>query len=245
MSPNSQPAPCALRPILRNGALASPAHNGAAANLGWFPLEVSDFPAELPAAAGDSVVQRLRPRGISPSTPPAASVLPELAAVEVNPPQRVLLTHVFTDIVASTETVERIGDRAWCHLLLQHNSLVREHVKTHRGREIDAAGDGFYLVFGCPSRAVTFALAVRTALTGIGIKIRIGIHSGECEVASGRIVGVSVHTAARITDAAAAGEILVSNTVRELVAGSEYRFGKKDMQVLKGLSENRQLFALA
>jgi class 3 adenylate cyclase len=173
-----------------------------------------------------------------------ASVLAEPAAAEVSRPERALLTLVFTDIVASTETLERLGDRVWCSLLLHHHNLVREHMKAYRGCEIDAAGDGFFLVFDRPSRAVQFAVAVRTSLKGIGIDLRVGIHTGECEIVSRRVEGVAVHTAARVVKAAAAGEILVSSTVRDLVAGSEHRFIKKDLQILKGLSEPRQLFAL-
>lgn len=244
MSLEAQTARHAIHPMLLDGTLGAPTHGGEAADPDWPPMEISDLPGGLPADRCESAADRLRQREISRSSRFVTPVVAELSAAHGSRPQRVLLTHVFTDIVASTETVERIGDHAWCLLLLQHNRLVREHLKTHRGREIDAAGDGFFLVFDCPSRAVRFALAMRSALKGIGIDLRIGIHTGECEIASGRIVGVSVHTAARITNAAAAGEILVSNTVKELVAGSEHRFSNKDVQVLKGLSEPRQLFAL-
>ncbi len=244
MSLDAQAAPDTGRHMSINGATASPNQAGEARSLDWCYQEASDLPVELPAIRGESAVRQLRQNGINRSNPPLRSVVVELAAADVSRPQRVLLTHVFSDIVASTETAERIGDRAWCALLLRHNQLVREHLRVHRGCEIDAAGDGFLMTFDCPSRAVQFAVAVRSALKRIGVVLRIGIHTGECEVVGGRVIGISVHAAARIVHAAGAGEILVSSTVRDLIAGSGYGFSKKDVQVLKGLSEPRQLFAL-
>lgn len=244
MSLNAQPVQHTRRQFQVNGPHASPSQDGVASDLGFAFAEVPNSPVELPAARGGAAVLRVRQRGMTRANQPLESVAVDLAGADASRPQRVLLTHVFTDIVASTETAERLGDRAWCALLVQHSDLVRQHLNIHRGREIDAAGDGFFLVFDCPSRAVQFAAAVRNALERIGIHLRIGIHTGECEVTSGRVVGVSVHAAARIANAAAAGEILVSSTVRELVAGSEHRFNNKDVQILKGLTEPRQLFAL-
>lgn len=167
-----------------------------------------------------------------------------LMPVDSNKAERMLLTLVFTDIVGSTEMLERVGDRLWCSLLLHHRQLVREHLDACCGREVDAAGDGFFLAFDRPSRAIVFALEVRDALRTIGIEVRVGIHAGECEVIGKRVEGLAVHTAARVAGAATAGEILVSNTVRDLVAGSEHRFVKHVVRVLKGLSQPRDLFAL-
>lgn len=158
--------------------------------------------------------------------------------------ERVLLTLVFTDIVGSTERLERVGDRVWCALLSNHHDLVRRHLLQSRGREVDAAGDGFFLAFDLPSQAVSFALVVRSALQEIGIEIRIGIHVGECEVSGGRVEGLAVHTAARVAGAATAGEVLVSGTVKDLVAGSGHRFEERETRILKGLSGPRALFAL-
>jgi class 3 adenylate cyclase len=166
------------------------------------------------------------------------------AATDVVQSQRVLLTFLLTDIVGSTQTAERLGDHAWCSLLFRHHSIVRGHLKSYNGREIDAVGDGFFLTFDRPGLAVHFAIAVRAALKDIGIDIRAGIHAGECELIDGRVQGIAVHTTARIAHAADDGEILVSNTVRDLLAGSGLRFSGRDEQILKGLSEPRRLFAL-
>jgi class 3 adenylate cyclase len=246
MSIATQPVPHTSSLISLNGSPRSPNEDGDVHDLDRRPSRVgaSNSAVELRAVPGASAVLQLRQNGANPSNTTLASDLFEPVVSDASRSERVLLTHVFTDIVASTETLERVGDRVWCSLLLRHHNLVREHLKAYRGREIDAAGDGFFLVFDCPSRAIQFAVAVRTALKGIGIDLRIGIHTGECEVLCGRIEGVAVHTAARVANAATAGDILVSSTVRDLVAGSEHRFSKKDVRVFKGLSEPRQLFAL-
>lgn len=178
-------------------------------------------------------------RAVRPDANPTSFVVNSDAGEE-----RLLLTVVFTDIVGSTELLERVGDKAWCALLAQHRALVRGLVASHRGREVDAVGDGFLLAFQSPSRAVRFAVAVIPVLQAIGIEIRIGIHTGECEVVDGRIEGVAVHTAARVASAAGAGDILVSSTVRDVVAGSAYQFAIRERRVLKGLSDARELFAL-
>ena len=175
---------------------------------------------------------------------PGRSGVDNVVPVASHDAERVLLTLVFTDIVGSTETLEQVGDRVWCALLMHHRELVRGHLKACGGREVDAAGDGFFLVFDRPSQAVGFALVVRDALRRIGIEVRVGIHVGECEVIGERVEGLAVHTAARVAGAATAGEILVSSTVKDLVAGSQHRFDKRDVRVLKGLSEPRALFAL-
>jgi len=164
-------------------------------------------------------------------------------AVETGP-ERALLAFVFTDIVGSTEMAERLGDHAWCALLLRHHALVRTHIGRFGGKEIDTAGDGFFVVFDRPSRALQFLTVVRKILAEIGIHIRAGVHAGECEVAGPRVEGVAVHVAARVAGAAGSGDIMVSATVRELLAGSEFRFKGGDLHELKGLAEPRALFAL-
>ncbi len=244
MSPDAQPVRRTGRQFLVNGPQYAASHDEVVGDFDSGGSEILESPVEFPAVRGESFTLRLCQNGTGRAAQALQSVEFDLAGADASLAQRVLLTHVFTDIVASTEMAERLGDRAWCLLLAQHTDLVRQHLKIHRGREIDAAGDGFFLVFDCPSRAVQFAVAVRSAMEGIGITLRIGIHTGECEVANGRVVGISVHAAARIANAASAGEILVSSTVRELVAGSEHRFNSKELQFLKGLSEPRQLFAL-
>jgi len=185
-----------------------------------------------------------RPAGFPGFAHPARRAADKLVPNEPGEPERVLLTLVFTDIVSSTETLEQVGDRVWCALLLHHHELVREHLQACGGREVDAAGDGFFLAFDRPSRAACFALTVRDALRRIGLEVRVGIHAGECEVIGTRVEGLAVHTAARVAAAATAGEILVSSTVKDLVAGSQHRFDKREVRVLKGLSEPRALFAL-
>jgi class 3 adenylate cyclase len=244
MSLDAQSVPRTTTQNLLNGSFSS--DEGVNVRVpDWSTSRVEDSKSlgELPAIRGESAFLEVLQRGAS--RPDTASASAKPAVAEVSRSERALLTLVFTDIVASTETLERVGDRMWCLLLLHHHELVRGHLKAHRGREIDAAGDGFFLVFDRPSQAVQFAVAVRRALKEIGIDLRVGVHAGECEVVSRRVEGVAVHMAARVASAAAAGEILVSSTVRDLVAGSEHRFSKKDdPRVLKGLSEPRQLYRL-
>jgi class 3 adenylate cyclase len=158
--------------------------------------------------------------------------------------ERALLVFVFTDIVGSTETAERLGDQAWCALLLQHHIIVRAHLRSCGGREVDAAGDGFFAVFERPSCALRFLTLARAALIEIGVQIRAGVHAGECAIVGTRVEGVAVHVAARVASAGRSGEILVSQTVKDLLAGSELRFQAMGLHALKGLTEPRLLFAL-
>jgi class 3 adenylate cyclase len=200
-----------------------------------------------PGTKGESTFLRLI--GGAPSAadvPPAhlREALQDNDIAAAEGPERVLLTFLFTDIVGSTETAERLGDRAWCRLLMQHHAVVRSHLGRFGGIEMDTAGDGFFVVFDRPSRALQFAAAVRSALAEIGLTIRVGVHAGECEIAGGRAEGVAVHVAARVTGAASQGEILVSSTVRDLLAGSGLRFSGRDAHTFKGLAEPRFLFAL-
>jgi len=166
------------------------------------------------------------------------------SAVTEAPQERALLVFVFTDIVGSTETVERLGDHAWCALLLKHHTIVRAHLRSCGGREVDAAGDGFFAVFDRPSCAIRFLTLTRAALREIGVQIRAGVHAGECAIAGPRVEGVAVHVAARVAGAGRGGEILVSHTVKDLLAGSDVRFQTMGLHALKGLAEPRLLFAL-
>jgi class 3 adenylate cyclase len=127
---------------------------------------------------------------------------------------------------------------------MRHHAIVRSQLGRFGGVEMDTAGDGFFVVFDRPSRALQFAAAVRSALDEIGLGIRVGVHAGECEIAGGRAEGVAVHVAARVVGVAGEGEILVSSTVRELLAGSGLRFSGGDVHAFKGLAEPRFLFAL-
>lgn len=158
--------------------------------------------------------------------------------------ERSLLTLLFTDIVGSTGTVERLGDEAWQALLLEHHAIVRSRLKSFGGREVDHAGDGFFATFDQPSPAVRCAEAIRVALDAIGIVVRAGIHAGECQTVDGQVTGVAVHVAARISSIAQPGEILVSGSLKDLVAGAGLEFSDRQWHTLKGLCGRRQLFAL-
>lgn len=171
-----------------------------------------------------------------------ASFLPNGECASTRAPQRVLATLLFTDIVDSTGLAERLLDTEWTTLMTRHRAIVRQALAECQGREIDCAGDGFFAAFDRPSLAIASAARIRDALHGLGLEVRAGVHTGECEAVEGRINGVSVHVAARIAATATAGEILVSAAVRELVAGSEIRFGEGTLHHLKGLSEARLLF---
>jgi class 3 adenylate cyclase len=158
---------------------------------------------------------------------------------------RVLATVLFTDLVGSTELVRRLGDRRWREVLDRHHDEVRRQLTRFRGREIDTAGDGFFASFDAPARAIRCATGVRSAVQDIGLQLRIGIHAGECERAGTGLRGVAVHVGARIGAIAAAGEVLVSSTVRDLVAGSGFVFEDAGRHQLKGLDEPVQVYRVA
>ncbi len=160
-------------------------------------------------------------------------------------PERVLATVLFTDIVGSTELAARLGDAAWRDLLQRHHVMVRRELARFQGRELDTAGDGFFAAFDGPARAVLAAVAIRDALRGLDLEIRAGLHTGECELTDGKIAGIAVSIGARISSLAAPGEVLVSSTVKDLVAGSELRFEDRGEHHLKGVPEAWHLFAAA
>ncbi len=159
-------------------------------------------------------------------------------------PERVLATILFTDIVGSTELAARLGDAAWRELLQRHHGIVRRELARFQGRELDTAGDGFFAAFDGPARAVLAASAIGDALGGLEIEIRAGLHTGECEVADGKVAGIAVSIGARIASLAAPGEVLVSSTVKDLVAGSGLRFEDRGEQQLKGVPDSWRVFAL-
>ena len=160
-------------------------------------------------------------------------------------PDRVLVTVMFTDIVASTERAAAIGDRRWRQLLDDYLDLARRQLAHFRGSEIDVAGDGLFAIFDGPARAIRCASAIRDAVPRLGLEVRVGLHTGECEVAGSRASGIAVHTGARIASVARPQEILVSGTVRDLVAGSGIRFDDRGSHVLKGVPGDWRLFAVA
>jgi len=158
--------------------------------------------------------------------------------------ERVLATVVFSDIVGSTATVERLGDRAWTHLVQEHNQRIRGVIGRFRGREIDTAGDGFFSLFDGAARAVRAAAEMDPAVAELGIRVRVGLHTSEVEFAGGQVRGVAVHTAARVASLAGPGDVLVSSTTRELLEGSGLALESRGEHELKGLSGARAIFAL-
>ena len=159
-------------------------------------------------------------------------------------PDRVLATILVTDIVGSTERAAELGDRAWAELLDRHHAIVREQLHAFRGEEVDTAGDGFLATFDGPGRAIRAAVAIRDGLRESGIPVRCGLHTGEAERVGGKVAGIAVHLAARIADTAGSGEILVSDTVRSLVAGSGIEFADRGSVSLRGVPEEQHLFAV-
>jgi class 3 adenylate cyclase len=157
---------------------------------------------------------------------------------------RVLATVLFTDIVGSTERAAILGDREWRQLLELHHDVVRRELERWRGREVDTAGDGFLATFDGPARAVRAAGAIQDALRPLGVEIRAGLHTGEVELVADRVAGIAVHTGARVAALAYAGEILVSSTVKDLVAGSGIEFEERGEHELKGVPGTWRLYAV-
>lgn len=158
--------------------------------------------------------------------------------------QRILATVLFTDIVGSTELASRLGDAGWRDLLQRHHGIVRRVLGRFQGRELDTAGDGFFAAFDGPARAVHAATAIRDALRSLDLEVRAGLHTGECEVSDNKMVGVAVSVGARIASLAAPGEVLVSSTVKDLVAGSGLRFDDRGEHELKGIPDPWRVFAV-
>lgn len=157
---------------------------------------------------------------------------------------RVLATILFTDIVGSTECAARLGDRAWRELLKQYYGAAREALERFRGLEVDTAGDGFFARFDGPARAIRCACSIREAVHSLGIDIRTGLHTGECELIGEKVGGIAVHIGARVAANAGAGEIVVSSTVKDLVVGSGLQFSDRGSHVLKGVPGRWRLFAV-
>ena len=158
--------------------------------------------------------------------------------------ERILTTLVFTDIVGSTARLEAVGDAAWQGLVLEHNERVRAALDGFRGRELNTTGDGFLAMFDGAARAVRCAASIDPALADLGLRVRAGVHTGEIELVGGQARGVTVHAAARVAALAGAGEVLVSGTTRDLLAGSGLDFEDRGSVELKGLTGQRPIFAL-
>jgi class 3 adenylate cyclase len=157
-------------------------------------------------------------------------------------PDRVLATVMFTDIVGSTERAAEVGDARWRELLANYYSVLRKELTTFRGREVNTAGDGLLATFDGPNRAIRCACSVRERLRPLGLEVRTGLHTGECELIGDDVGGIAVHIAARVAAAAEAQEVLVSSTVRDLVAGSGLKFADRGMHGLKGVPGEWRLF---
>jgi class 3 adenylate cyclase len=186
---------------------------------------------------------------------PAAAFVPRLLAQvvpflhdavsrEAPEPDKVLATILFSDIVGSTTRAAELGDTRWRQLLSEHHACVRRQLARYRGVELDTAGDGFFARFDGPARAIRCALAIRVAVREIGLEVRLGLHTGECEVIDAKVAGIAVAIGARVSARAAAGEVLVSQTVKDLVAGSGIGFEDRGLAELKGVPGQWRLHAV-
>jgi class 3 adenylate cyclase len=160
-------------------------------------------------------------------------------------PDRVLATVMFTDLVDSTARASELGDRRWRELVEEHHRLVRTQLGYFRGREIDTAGDGFFATFDGPARAIRCGCAIRDAVRELDLEIRVGLHTGECELVDDKVGGIAVHIGARVASLAQPGEVLVSRTVRDLVAGSGIGLNDRGQHTLKGVAGEWQLYSVA
>ena len=159
-------------------------------------------------------------------------------------PDRVLATVLFTDVVGSTETANRVGDRAWRSLLDRHHQVIRRELERWRGREIDTAGDGFLATFDGPARGIRCAVAATEGVRDLGLEIRAGLHTGEVEIADDNVRGIAVHIGSRVSGLAGPGEVLVSRTVADLVAGSGIVLAERGEHDLKGVPGRWLVYAV-
>lgn len=185
--------------------------------------------------------------GVAGEVDPVIEEIEELAtgARSGREGERVLATVLFTDIVDSTGHAAALGDRRWRDLLAEHDARLRDEIERHRGRAVKSTGDGVLAVFDGPARAIRCGLAAHEAVADLGLRLRVGLHTGECEVLGDDVGGVAVHIGARVTSAAEPGEVLVSGTVRDLVVGSRLRFEDRGERELKGVPGRWRLHAVA
>jgi class 3 adenylate cyclase/pimeloyl-ACP methyl ester carboxylesterase len=176
------------------------------------------------------------------------TLLPEVerfvSTLGVEEPETVLATVLFTDIVGSTEKLAELGDAGWRELVTRHHGVVRQQLSRFRGEEVDTAGDGFFARFDGPIRAVRCAQAIGEAVRELGLEVRAGLHTGECELVDDKIAGLAVNIGARVAALAGPGEVLVSSTVKDLVAGSDLQFDDRGLADLKGVPGEWRLFAV-
>jgi pimeloyl-ACP methyl ester carboxylesterase/class 3 adenylate cyclase len=157
---------------------------------------------------------------------------------------RVVATVLFTDIVDSTRLAAELGDTPWRDLLDAHNATIRHELAVYRGKEVKSTGDGFHAVFDGPARAIQCGCAIQEAINRIGLAVRVGMHTGECEIRSDQVEGVAVHIAARVAALAQGGEVLVSQTVKDLVAGAGFEFNNRGLHALKGVPDKWRVLAV-
>lgn len=159
------------------------------------------------------------------------------------PDESVVTTILFTDIVGSTELASKLGDRRWANVLSEHHAHVRSLLERYRGIEVKSTGDGFHATFDGPARAIRCALELQRTITSLDLHLRVGLHTGECVISQDELEGIAVHIAARVAQEAAAGEVLVSQTVRDLVAGSGIEFERRGEHHLRGVPDSWRLYA--
>ncbi len=200
--------------------------------------------AELVELPGSSMVWFLEPRRVADEAEHFLTGIWERGDWDLFESERVLATILFTDIVGSTAKMAEIGDARWRELLQSHHMLIRRLLVRHRGREHDTAGDGFFASFDGPGRAIRCACAIREAVGELGLEVRAGLHTGECEVLDGKVGGIAVNIGARVAAEAGPGEVLVSSTVKDLVAGSGIEFDNRGSAELKGVRGEWRLFAV-
>jgi DNA-binding NarL/FixJ family response regulator len=192
-------------------------------------------------ARGDALLSpRITRRLIGAFSRGSASGFPSASGED-----RILATVMFSDIVASTERAAEVGDARWREELDRHDELVRAELIAHGGREIKTTGDGFLALFDAPARAIRCAVAIRDGLRHIGVEVRIGLHSGEVEPRGSDVGGIAVNIGARVAAVGSAGDVVVSSTVRDLVAGSGIEFVDRGEHVLKGVPDRWRLFGVA
>jgi class 3 adenylate cyclase len=209
-------------------------------------VEETQYVASLMPQAEIKVV----PQGLLDSPTVLSAVVDEIrrfVGVEPSMPEldTVLATVLFTDIVASTEKQFALGSHAWKQLIQRHHAIVREALKRWRGVEADTAGDGFYATFDGPARAIRCALDVTQLVRELGIEVRAGVHTGECEIADGKCTGIAVSIGARVASTAGPSEVRVSQTVKDLVAGSGLAFRDAGEHALKGVPDRWHLYSVA
>jgi class 3 adenylate cyclase len=177
---------------------------------------------------------------------PREAAIAQFVGVQPKPtvPDTVLSTILFTDIVDSTSHQARLGDRGWKRLIERHHELVREALSTWRGHENDTAGDGFYATFDGPARAIRCAHEIRDRVRELDIEVRAGVHTGECELVDGKHAGIAVAIGARVAALAKPSQVLVSQTVKDLVAGSGFAFDDEGDHELKGVPESWRLYSV-